>query len=85
VEFGLGGRGDELDAATWVSGGALFVGPVEGSVGSFGRCGVSSSLRIILLGQLQGRRGRDLEEIVSYSGMVLNLVLVGNYVLRSRG
>jgi hypothetical protein len=66
VGFGLGGRGGELDVATSVWGGALFVGPVEGSVGSFGRCGVSSSVRIMLLGQLQGWRRRELEEIVEY-------------------
>lgn len=49
---GLGGR-SELDVATSVWGDVLFVGPVEGSIGSFGRCGVSSSVRIMLLDQLQ--------------------------------
>jgi len=58
------------------------VGPIEGSIGSFGRCGVSSSLRIMLLDRLQGWGGRELEEIGSI--MVLHLVLFGNYVVRSR-
>ena len=67
--FGLGGREGELDLATSDWGGALFVGPVEGSVGSFGRCGVSSSLRIML----QYWRGREEEEeIVWYYGITIN-------------
>jgi hypothetical protein len=56
------GRGGELDVARSVWGGALFVGPAEGSVGSFGRCEVSSSLRIMLLGQMKSWRGRKLEK-----------------------
>ena len=46
--FGLGGREGELDVAMSVWGCTLFVGPVEGSIGSFGRCVVSSSVRIML-------------------------------------
>lgn len=66
--FGLGGRRGKLDVAT-SGGGALFVGPVEGSIGSFGRCGVSSSVRIML----QGWRGREVEEeIVLYYGITIN-------------
>lgn len=58
--FGLGGRSSELEVARLVD---LFVGPVEGSVGSFGRCSVSSSTRIMLIGLLQVGGGRE-EEIV---------------------
>lgn len=70
--FGLGGRGGELDVATSVRGGALFVGPVEGSIGSFGRCGVSSSLRIMVFGQLQDWRELE-EEIVQYYGIMSSI------------
>jgi hypothetical protein len=45
------------------------VGPLEGSMGSFGCCEVSSSVRIML----QGWRGRKLEEeIVLYYGITIN-------------
>lgn len=78
--FGLGGR-SELDVATSVWGDALFVGPMEGSIGSFGRCGVSSSVRIMLLDQLQGVGSCRRRQ---YSIKVLHLVLIGIYVVRSR-
>ena len=59
--LGLEGRGGELDVATLVWPISLFVGPMDGSIGSFGRCRVSSSERIMLPGKLQTCIGRELE------------------------
>ena len=72
--LGLGGRREEPDVV-WR--GTRFVGPMEGSVGSFGRCGVSSSERIMLFGQLKSRSRRELEKMdeIIYTN--------GNYVVRS--
>jgi hypothetical protein len=48
------------------------VGPVDGSIGSFGRCGVSSSVRIMLLGQ----GWRELEEEIAqyYYGITSSII-----------
>jgi hypothetical protein len=77
VGIGLGGRGDEPDVATLVWRGTRFVGPKEGSEGSFGRCGVSSSVRIMLFGQLDswGRKEWGETDGIIYTN--------GNYVVRS--